>query len=291
LYNFYLDPEILKDGGHFSAVTHALEVSFRTDLLALQGRKLIFTERGERLDGLAKFLKNGVKKMSPAERVTFEEAWLERLITAAIDSGARIPSRKRKAATRATDDNLPSPVAKKSKPVVINIDDNSDSEYPSSIPMPPPSAAASTSAQPSASNTIRKDKVLGNPKQVTLGAFGWQKAKPGEVDAYWAKVKEERAESHEQVLAAKKKKVENQQQCDRDLARIRQQRRRAKLKAAKEEEEPEVDPDDNASTVLMRGADMLAQGTSTIPDVASLSRPATQGKTGGGAGAAPSRTA
>ncbi|KAJ7240270.1 hypothetical protein C8J57DRAFT_1562927 [Mycena rebaudengoi] len=73
------------------------------------------------------------------------------------------------------------------------------------------------------------------------------------------------------VLAAQKEKADNQQQHDRDLAHIRQQQRRAKLKAAKAAEELEVDPAQNTNTVLMQGAD------ATIPDVASLSHPATQG--------------
>ncbi|KAJ6494140.1 hypothetical protein DFH09DRAFT_1337807 [Mycena vulgaris] len=184
LYNFWIDPEILKDGGHFSAVTHALEVSFETHLLHLQGRTIIFTERGKRLNALVKFLKTGVKYMSPGERTTFQGAWLERLITAAVDSGAKIPSRKRKAAAEATATKADPPATKKFKPVaVITIDDKSESENSPTL-LPPASATPSTSAQPSAS----KNNVLGNPKQVMLGSFDWQKAKPGEVTAYWAKV-------------------------------------------------------------------------------------------------------
>ncbi|KAJ7914522.1 hypothetical protein B0H13DRAFT_1872908 [Mycena leptocephala] len=41
-------------------------------------------------------LKMGVKKMSPGERTSFQAAWIERLISAAVNSGARIPSKKRK---------------------------------------------------------------------------------------------------------------------------------------------------------------------------------------------------
>ncbi|KAJ7702083.1 hypothetical protein B0H14DRAFT_3649089 [Mycena olivaceomarginata] len=239
LYNFWTDLEILKDGGHFSAVSHALEVSFETHLLGLQGRTLVFTERGERLDTLVKFLKTGVKHMSPGERTTFQGAWLERLITAAVDSGAKIRSKKRKApvAASATHENLPA--TKKSKPAaVITIDDDSESENPHPISppsLPPTSITPSTSAQPSAS----KHTVVGNPKQVTLGAFGWKKAEPGEVSAYWAKAKDSGAHRREQVLAAQKQKAEDQQQRERDLA--------------------------------------LTQGSQPIPDVASLSRPATQG--------------
>src|ERR1700761_5821568 len=54
LYNFSVDPEILKDGGYFSAVAHALEVSFETHRLRIQGREIIFMERGTWLDALVK---------------------------------------------------------------------------------------------------------------------------------------------------------------------------------------------------------------------------------------------
>ncbi|KAJ7622857.1 hypothetical protein B0H17DRAFT_1151577 [Mycena rosella] len=97
LYNLALDPERLKDGGYFSAVGHALEISFQTHLLQIQNRPLLFIERGRRHDDLVKLLKMGVKQMSPSERTSFQEAWIEWLITAAVDSGAKIPSKKRKA--------------------------------------------------------------------------------------------------------------------------------------------------------------------------------------------------
>jgi hypothetical protein len=210
LYNFWTDPEILKDGGHFSAVTHALGVSFETHLLSLQGRTLVFTERGERLDTVVKFLKTGVKHMSPGERTTFQGAWLERLITAAVDSGAKIPSKKRKASAAASATHKNLPATKKSKPAaIIIIDDDSESENPHPISptsLPPTSTTPSTSAQPSAS----KHTVVGNPKQVTLGAFGWKKAEPGEVSAYWAKAKVSGADRREEVLAVQKQKAEDQ---------------------------------------------------------------------------------
>ncbi|KAJ6554851.1 hypothetical protein B0H19DRAFT_1294878, partial [Mycena capillaripes] len=272
LYRFSIDPEILKQGGHFSAVGHALEVSFETDRLRLQGRPMLFIERGRRLDDLVKMLKIGVKYMSPGERTTFQEAWLERLIAAAVDSGAKIPSKKRKAAAQspATDDSPPA--SKRSRQTIIVIDDDDNLEKtPSPLALPPSSAAPSTSSQPSTS----RDIIVGNSQQRTLGSLGWQKAKPGEVSAYWAKVKADGAERRETVLAAQRKKVANKQEHERDLARLRQQRRCEKMKKEKADEEPELDSVHNAHTVLMQGADALAH-SSTIPDVASLSRPATQ---------------
>ncbi|KAF8207758.1 hypothetical protein K438DRAFT_1755176 [Mycena galopus ATCC 62051] len=275
LYNFSLDPEILKDGGHFSAVGHALEVSFETHLLRLQGRTIMFVERGARLDTLVKLLKTGVKHMSPGERNSFQEAWLEQRITAAVDSGARTHGKKRKAVSEAPATADCPPVAKKSKPTtVITIDDDSESEDSPSITRTlPPFATSSTSSH----SSVSRQQVIGNPKQLTLGFLGWQKAKPGEIAVYWAKAKEAGSERREKVLITQKEKAESKKERERDLARLRQQRRRAKLKQEKVDEEPEVDSQYNARTVLMQGADAVAHGNTAIPDIASLSRPATQG--------------
>ncbi|KAJ6592543.1 hypothetical protein B0H19DRAFT_1245407 [Mycena capillaripes] len=60
LYRFYFDEDRLEQGGHFAAAGHALEVSFETHLLQVQGHPLRFTERGWRHDDLQKFLKMAV---------------------------------------------------------------------------------------------------------------------------------------------------------------------------------------------------------------------------------------
>jgi hypothetical protein len=81
LYNFSIDPDVLKDGGYFSA--------FETHLLHVQGRTIIFMEHGVQLEALVKFIKTGVKHMLPGNRTVFEEAWLEPLITAAVENPAQ----------------------------------------------------------------------------------------------------------------------------------------------------------------------------------------------------------
>ncbi|KAK7020019.1 hypothetical protein R3P38DRAFT_2536334 [Favolaschia claudopus] len=93
LYNFAFDKDKLEAGGYFSAAGYVLEISFKTSLLAIQGRPLLFTERGERHEELTKFLKKAVKEMKPGERDYFKSAWIERLITAAMASSAKIPPR------------------------------------------------------------------------------------------------------------------------------------------------------------------------------------------------------
>ncbi|KAJ7642546.1 hypothetical protein B0H17DRAFT_1148803 [Mycena rosella] len=181
LYNFCINPEILEDGGHFSAVSHALEVSFETHLLHVQGRTINFVECGAQLDTLVKFLKTRGKHMSPGERTTFQESWLERLVTATVDSESGRPQQRPQLPMRSP------PVAKKAKPtVVIDVDNDSDSPSPP-LTLPPAAATPSTFLQPSMS----RKTVIGNPKQLTLA---WQQAKPGEVSTYWAKAKEAGAE-------------------------------------------------------------------------------------------------
>ncbi|KAJ7829650.1 hypothetical protein B0H14DRAFT_2593887 [Mycena olivaceomarginata] len=70
--------------------------------------------------------------MNDGERENFRIAWIERLITAAKDSGAKIPPPKRKAVTLETGSASTDPVlppAKKAKAVVIVVDADSDPEH------------------------------------------------------------------------------------------------------------------------------------------------------------------
>ncbi|KAJ7173830.1 hypothetical protein C8R46DRAFT_1215743 [Mycena filopes] len=290
LYSFAADPELLKEGGYFAAVGHALEISFGTNLLAVQGRTLVFTERGHRHDVLIKLLKLAVKHMSPSERTSFQEAWIDRLIQAALDSGAKIPAKKRKAPTGDTGNIEPTPPpAKKSRAEVITVQDSDDDEPeivggtntnvspPSSTPPIASSSSASLTlpVAPSHSSSARST-VLGNPQQSTLKGFGWKKGTPADTHMYWAKVKEAGSERREIVLQPKEKTAEEKQQRERDLARLRQQRSRARRKAEKEDGAGEVAKKSNANTLLLQGADALAHGSKAIPDVAALSRPDTQ---------------
>jgi hypothetical protein len=78
-------------------------------------------------------------------------------------------------------------------------------------------------------------------------------------------------------LATKQRKAENQQQREHDLARVRKQHQREREQKGNAAKEPRSKVKHNATTVLMQGADTIAYGSSAIPDVASLSRPTTQG--------------
>ncbi|KAJ7685883.1 hypothetical protein B0H17DRAFT_1137361 [Mycena rosella] len=90
LYQLYLDEDCVTDCGTvFPVVGHALELSFETWKRA---SVLRFKERGSRLNALGPFLKMVVKRMTPSEHVAFETSWIDRLLQAAKDSGAAIPS-------------------------------------------------------------------------------------------------------------------------------------------------------------------------------------------------------
>ncbi|KAJ6535204.1 hypothetical protein DFH09DRAFT_890084, partial [Mycena vulgaris] len=273
LYRFELDPERLKDGGHFAAVGHALEISFQTHLLKVQDRPILFVERGARLDALVKMLKIGVKRMSPGERSTFQAAWLERLITAALDSGAKIPSKKRKdPPADAATSLLPPP--KKTRGPIITVDDSDDDAAAnmSASTLPPiPDTSTSTPFSSSSART-----VVGNPQQRTLGSLGWKKATPEDVAAYWVNAKAVGSERREAVLATEAKKAADKKQHEKDLARLRKQRQREREKAEREDEEPDIADQHNANTVLLQGADALAHGSKAIAGVADLSRSTTQ---------------
>jgi hypothetical protein len=74
------------------AFNRRLEVAFQTH--KLHGAKFVFKERGKRLDTLEAFLKQNIKKNSLPNARGHQERWVERLITAASDSGAKIPPKR-----------------------------------------------------------------------------------------------------------------------------------------------------------------------------------------------------
>ncbi|KAJ7905213.1 hypothetical protein B0H13DRAFT_1881222 [Mycena leptocephala] len=273
LYQFHFDNDRLEMGGYFAAAGHALEVSFETHLLRIQGRPILFTERGCRHDDLQKFLKKAVKGMSPGERVTFQEAWIERLITAAMASGAKIPPRKRKPDVPDADIN-PRPAKKATAPIVV--DDReitaSSSTMLATLPSVPSGASASTQAR----------QLVGNPKQRALDSFGWKKAEPGEIQRYWSKVVEAGSERCEEILKIKEQEAEEKKARERDLAKLRKRRQRERQKQEEDvmiwtlSKEGDIPDENNAALVLMRSVKAASKETQ-IPDVASLSRPQTQG--------------
>lgn len=85
-YKFGLDSEELEEYGHWYALNHNLEICFQTH--KLRGEPLKFTERGKSFDALLKVLQNGMRE-APGDAELIMN-WVERLIAAAMVSGATI---------------------------------------------------------------------------------------------------------------------------------------------------------------------------------------------------------
>ncbi|KAJ6448111.1 hypothetical protein C8R45DRAFT_1115497 [Mycena sanguinolenta] len=264
-YRFYLDPEALEDRGYLGELSHVLEVSFATHLRPVQ-----FLQRGSSLDGLPAMLKVAVKNMSTSDRDVFRKAWLERLIHAAVAAGAKVPARgdKRKAVDAPAAAEEPS--AKKSKPVVINLDSDTDSDVPMGAPSLPPAPIASMSSASTPSSS--RPTPIGNPKQTTLQ---FPKASKGDVQRYWNNVVEQGADKRKQNTAQKERDTEKKKEREREQGRERQRRKRLRDRE-NTTEDVEIIPDKrNANKVLMNGAAAVA-GVSAIGDTANVSQPATQ---------------
>ncbi|CAA7260678.1 unnamed protein product [Cyclocybe aegerita] len=129
-YDFFLDEESLAEHGPFGALSHILEVCFRT----YQNPQIHFSERGRRLDDLISTIKAAVKTMSDSDQEAFCHAWLEGLIDTALLNRAKI-SKKRKESDTTT---LTAPAPSTSSPCVTSIEKqqgkvieiDSDSESP-----------------------------------------------------------------------------------------------------------------------------------------------------------------
>ncbi|KZV74581.1 hypothetical protein PENSPDRAFT_662242 [Peniophora sp. CONT] len=90
LYVFGLDKDNITDGGLWQTLNHNLECCFQTH--KLRGKPLKFTERGTRLVSLITVLKTAIfDNENNTEREPIHTGWLNRLVKAAEDSGARIP--------------------------------------------------------------------------------------------------------------------------------------------------------------------------------------------------------
>ncbi|KAJ7705055.1 hypothetical protein B0H17DRAFT_1193530 [Mycena rosella] len=273
-YRFSLDPERLELGGYFGVAGHALEISFRT--FELRDQPLMFQQRGSSLDDLPKMLKIAVKKMTNGERETFRASWIERLIKAAVDSGAKIPAAaaKRKAAVLASDSagsDLPLPPAKKSKGPVMTVIDNSDLESADSPSPPVATSLTALPTPPSVSNNPPKKATT----QTKLAAFGWKPATAAEVQKQWSKVVEANTESRKEKAVDDERRQAEKKQQERELATLRKRRQRERQRAAASDDESESGPN-SVNTVLMTSAAAAAH-VPTIGDVADLSRPETKG--------------
>ncbi|KAK6971316.1 hypothetical protein R3P38DRAFT_2813969 [Favolaschia claudopus] len=150
-YHFHLDPDDVKEEGEVYAFNRTLEVCFETHKLG--GAKLLFTERGDRLVALEKFFKAFIKSESLPEARGHQNRWIDRLIQAAKDSGAKIP-KKRQLQVDSSDEEADAaehPKPKKVQKRIATVDltgDDSDSPTPSTSASPAPTSRPSATAPP-----------------------------------------------------------------------------------------------------------------------------------------------
>ena len=90
-YQFYLDDEKIEDIGIYPELNHHLEICFGT--WKAPDTVVRFTERGPHLKGLIAILKRTIRE-DPGCREFVRTHWLERLIVAAKESGAKIPDKR-----------------------------------------------------------------------------------------------------------------------------------------------------------------------------------------------------
>ncbi|KAF9017459.1 hypothetical protein BDZ89DRAFT_1045091 [Hymenopellis radicata] len=278
-YHFDLDPEIVEDGGVFSALSRRLESSqsggtrLTTDLIAA--------------------LESAIKLMSDTDRTVFTEVWIERLIDSAKLIGAHVRPKKPSSPSPSTDPrsstsqkrtfsdhsdvlSAPRPPAKKQKCDTIIIISDSEDDSPESPPIVSsstiiPSKASNTSsssATPSVASTSSTSKFLPpkRQKQMTLGQSGWQQSTQATRAEWFKKSATDSAERRRKAEeAAKRRKLEKKDKV-REQNKVRAERFRDRKKAEKEAVvEVETDVMAKNSGVSMSSA--LAAG-----DIAAVSR-------------------
>ncbi|KAJ6450731.1 hypothetical protein C8R47DRAFT_1084330 [Mycena vitilis] len=196
--------------------------------------------------------------MPEKDRKIFREAWLERLINAAVAAGAKAPPQgvKRKAQEEPTASAGPS--TKKSNPHIIDVDAEEDIPVTiTSRSLPPTIPSTSSSHLPPGPIACSSHNTpIGNPKQSTL--------------QFARATKEDKSESS--CSRTRNDKLKRKKEREREQGRERQQRKRAR---DRENTHKDVPDKRNATKVLMNGAAAIA-GTSATRDVADVSRPATQ---------------
>ncbi|KAJ7811455.1 hypothetical protein B0H13DRAFT_2383893 [Mycena leptocephala] len=247
-YRFYLDEDRIADAGSvFPEAGRALEISFGTWKM---GAVVRCKERGARVAALGPFLKGAVKRMSASERVSFEEAWINRLIQAVKDSGAAVPSstsqvRECESEEEESVEQPPSKKTRTNAPIVLDSDD----DMPPSIPTPSTSTTRQTLVPGAAIPSTSHVNLVSNT-QATLATMGWQKWLPGAKEAHLKSAADAHRESAAETLQRKEQEAESKRERERILNAERQRRFREKKRMEKEvEKEAHLSDDDNANIV------------------------------------------
>ncbi|KAJ7331529.1 hypothetical protein DFH08DRAFT_881753 [Mycena albidolilacea] len=163
-----------------------------------------FEERGARITALGPFLKAAVKRMSPGEREAFEKAWIDRLLQAAKESGAVMPSSV--------------PQAREPESIIVDSDD----DMPLSICTP--SASVKQTLAPDTAIPSTSDISLVSNTQATLATMGWQPWLPGAKETHLKKAAKDHHETAAETLEKKERQLEGKRERERILAAERQRR-------------------------------------------------------------------
>jgi hypothetical protein len=270
-YQFYLnEDEVATAGTTYPAAERALQLSFE---IGTRDSLVKFKERGSRVNALGPFLKRAVKRMTSSERDLFQKAWVDRLVRAAKDSGAAIPSKSREREPGEDEPDEQRPAKKTrvdapSAPMTISSDDDMPLFSLASLSSGPKQTLAPDTIIPSTSGVD-----LSNNKQATLATMGWQGWLPGAKEAHVKKTNNRHREGMEKTVHAEEAKQEQKKERERQLNAARQRRFRERKKA-EEDDDSDLSDDSNAHTALMRGADAAAHERKV--NVAEISHAGTQ---------------
>ncbi|KAJ6557680.1 hypothetical protein B0H19DRAFT_1290764 [Mycena capillaripes] len=238
-YHFYLDAGDVADEGILFAFNRRLEIAFATD--NLRGGKSLFKERGQGIAKLQDFMRQIIKENPFPEACGHQKRWIERLITVAEDSGAKIPSKRRtkdsdddtvQLAASKTTDSRPKKLHKKSKTIDLSQDSDEDAtcaaahtEPPATIP--PPSTLTSSPLAPSAAQSPLQ------LQQRTLFQLGARKLTAAKAETQRKRHAVEAKEKRLEAAVREKRQKALAEEQRRDLARERQQKFCDLKKAAK----------------------------------------------------------
>ncbi|KAG6834226.1 hypothetical protein H0H93_011056, partial [Arthromyces matolae] len=280
MYQFYLDDNDIKEEGLWYAINRRLEICFER----FRCKPIELKERGQRLTGLIQIIKR-VAKEAPQSRQLLQDIWIEKLIVAAKESGAKVPT-KRKVSNSDDkgDSQMRLPTTKKSKSkdrlafIIISDDESTGSEVQGVtelnndegkvLPSGPLAKKLDNRPQPVQPTNTSLLVASGQPKQLcqaNLFAFGAKKISKEEAQVQDAKLKEEWRQRVQEVQKREAREKVAREERKQMLNRIRQQRHRERKKLSKERRAGRV-----AKDVILNGQSNMG---AEAQNLAELSRP------------------
>nr|GAT46371.1 predicted protein [Mycena chlorophos] len=306
--------DIDEDRGMFGTASWVLEVAFK---LHATGGKIKIQERGPHIQALIPFLKQVFHQLDKKDRQPWANAWLDRLLQAAKDAGAKMPSKARakppptapvmvassSAATVPLRSRSSSPIAisdaesdepprKKLRASVLIIsddemDDDTDSELPERVSLADAVAAKTARlavhAQTQAAGPVSDTRTvsLSSNMQGSLLQFGFKKTWDSEEarQHFFSKARDRWVETRDDRLEEEAEKKEAAVERRRVLGAARSKKLRDRRK---EEKAENVDAGGTSGQLvddaLMAGAAAVAAGPATVIDSAVVSRGGSRAK-------------